>query len=127
MLQFLTDGHYDSDTGQFLTPAGGPRSYYASDNLESERYRGLTPNDLMDIAAMNGLHFHASTGEGVAFHLIGALSEFGKLGVVCIGKTHERAQALYQRTVDVLDAGPDPTTVGLADDVCRSRLNHSEV
>ena len=36
---------------------------------------------------MNGLHFHAATGEGVAFHLIGALSEFGKLGVVCIGET----------------------------------------
>jgi hypothetical protein len=26
------------------------------------------------------------------------------LGVVCIGKTHERAEALYSRTVQVLDA-----------------------
>jgi hypothetical protein len=104
MLQFLTDGHYDPATGRFLTPAGRPRSYYASDNLESERYRGLTPDDLIDIAVMNGLHFHASTGEGVAFHLIGALSEFGKLGVVCIGETQQRADALYRRTVDVLDA-----------------------
>jgi hypothetical protein len=103
MLQFLTDGHYDPATGRFLTPAGHPRSYYASDNLESERYRGLTPDDLIDIAVMNGLHFHASTGEGVAFHLIGALSEFGKLGVVCIGETQQRADALYRRTVDVLD------------------------
>jgi len=104
MLQFLTDGHYDSDTGRFLTSTGGPRCYYASDNLESERYRGLTPDDLIDIAVMNRLHFHAATGEGVAFHLIGALSEFGKLGVVCIGETQERADALYRRTVEVLDA-----------------------
>jgi len=52
---------------------------------------------------LNGLHFHAATGEGVAFHLIGALSEFGKLGVVCIGKTQMRADALYRKTVDVLD------------------------
>lgn len=103
MLQFLTDGRYDAETGEFLTPAGQPRCYYASDNLESERYRGLTPYDLMDIAVVNGLHFHAATGEGVAFHLIGALSEFGKLGVVCIGQTHERADILYRRTVDVLD------------------------
>ena len=52
---------------------------------------------------MNGLHFNATTAEGVAFHLIGALSEFGKLGVVAIGETHERAQAFYRKTVDVLD------------------------
>jgi PGM1 C-terminal domain len=103
MLQFLTDGRYDAETGEFFTPAGQPRYYYASDNLESERYRGLTPYDLVDIAVMNGLHFHAASSEGVAFHLIGALHEFGKLGVVCIGKTPERADDLYRRTVKVLD------------------------
>jgi len=103
MLQFLTDGRYDAASGEFLTPSGQPRCYYASDNLESERYRGLTPYDLVDIAVVNGLHFHAATGEGVAFHLIGALSEFGKLGVVCIGATQARADDLHRRTVEVLD------------------------
>jgi hypothetical protein len=112
MLQFLTDGRYDAETGEFLAPAGGPRCYYASDNLESERYRGLTPYDLVDIAVVNGLHFHAATGEGVAFHLIGALSEFGKLGVVCIGRTPEHADALYRRTVEVLDAEGNPARIG---------------
>jgi len=103
MLQFLTDGHYEVETGEFLTPAGQPRCYYASDNLESSRYRGLTPYDLVDIAVVNGLHFHAAAAEGVAFHLIGALSEFGKLGLVCIGQTQGRADELYRRTVEVLD------------------------
>ncbi len=108
MLQFLTDGRYDTDTGLFLTPSGRPRCYYASDNLESERYRGLTPYDLIDIAVLNDLHFHATTGEGVAFHLIGALSEFGKLGIVCIGETQARADALYRRSVEVLDKETRP-------------------
>jgi hypothetical protein len=103
MLQYLTDGHYDVQTGEFLTPSGQPCCYYASDNLESERYRGLTPFDLVDISVVNGLHFHAATSEGVAFHLIGALSEFGKLGVVCIGRTPEQADQLYHSTVDILD------------------------
>jgi len=52
---------------------------------------------------MNGLHFHAATSEGVAFHLIGALSEFGKLGVVCISRTLDRADRLFRSTVDILD------------------------
>ena len=101
---------YDADTGKFLTPTSQPCCYYASDNLESKRYRGLTPFDLVDIAVVNGLHFHAATGEGVAFHLIGALSEFGKLGVVCIAQTHERADSLYRKTVDILDRESTPSS-----------------
>ncbi len=102
-LRLLTGGRYDPGSGRFLTPAGRPRFYYATDNLESERYRGLTADDLIDIAALNGLHFNAADAEGVVFHLIGALSEFGKLGLVAIGSTRARADELYRRTVAVLD------------------------
>lgn len=112
MLQFLTDGHYDAASGRFLTPASQPRCYYATDNLESEAYRGLTPRDLIDIAATNGLHFNAATQEGVSFHLIGALSEFGKLGMVAIGTTQERADALYDRVVETLDREASTPSAG---------------
>ncbi len=37
------------------------------------------------------------------FHLISALSEFGKLGMVAIGEDAAQARALYERTVAVLD------------------------
>jgi hypothetical protein len=104
MLQFLTDGAYDPATGGFATAAGRPACYVATDNLESPSYRGLTSHDLMDIAVLHGLHFHAATNEGVAFHLIGALSEFGKLGLLAIGATPAAAEALYRRTVAVLDS-----------------------
>jgi hypothetical protein len=103
MLEFLTNGHYDPATGLLLTPTGQPCYYYASDNLEAEQYRGLTPSDLIDIAAVNGLHFDGAYQRGVVFHLIGALSEFGKLGVVCIASSHERAEALHRRATAVLD------------------------
>jgi hypothetical protein len=103
MLEFLTDGRYDPATGAFVTPAGQERCYYASDNLEAEHYRGLTPTDLIDIAALNGLHFDGACQQGVVFHLIGALSEFGKLGVLCIGGSHDKAESLYRRTREVLD------------------------
>jgi hypothetical protein len=103
MLQFLTGGAYDPVSGLFRTPAGQPRCYYASDNLEAAHYKGLTPSDLVDVAVLNGLHYDGTVHEGVVFHLIGALSEFGKLGVVCVGASPERAEALYRRTVEVLD------------------------
>ena len=42
MLQFLTGGAYDPATGLLHTQAGQPRFYFASDNLESPLYKGLT-------------------------------------------------------------------------------------
>jgi len=103
MLQFLTEGRYDPATGLFYAPSGRPCFYYASDNLQADRYRGLLPTDLIDIAATHGLHFNAATQEGVVFHLIGALSEFGKLGILAIGNSGERAFAAYRRSVEILD------------------------
>ena len=108
MLQFLTDGTFDLETGDYYIPTGQRRYYYASDNLTSDLYKGLSPDDLVDIAVANQLHFHGTTQEGVVFHLIGALSEYGKLGVLCVGATRERARALYEKTVDVLNAEGQP-------------------
>jgi hypothetical protein len=103
MLEYLTGGVYDSETGLFRAPSGHPRFYAASDNLQSDAYVGLTPSDLVDIAVERELHYDGATQEGVVFHLIGALSEFGKLGLVAVGATPERAEALYERAVAALD------------------------
>lgn len=102
-LKFLTDGTFDAQTGQFLTPTGRPKFYYASDTLYSPAYRGLSPDDLIDIAVYHGIHFHGASERGVVFHLMGALSEFGKLGLVCIGDNPQQARFLYNKTVQVLD------------------------
>ena len=103
MLQFLTDGEYNADKGIYYTANGQPRYYFASDNLKSEDYGGLTPHDLIDIAMVHDLHYDGSSQEGVMFHLIGALSQYGKLGVVCIGSSPERAKYFYYETVKVLN------------------------
>jgi PGM1 C-terminal domain len=103
ILRFLTDGTYDADDGLYCTPTAKPCYYYASDNLQSPDYKGLTPDDLVDIAVDNGLHFDGASQQGVVFHLIGALSQFGKVGTVCIGDSHESARNYYRDTVAVLN------------------------
>jgi hypothetical protein len=103
MLRFLTDGSYDPSDGTYCTPTAKPCYYYASDNLQSPDYKGLTPDDLIDIVVNNGLHFDGASQQGVVFHLIGALSQYGKLGAVCIGDSHESARKFYDDTVAVLD------------------------
>jgi len=102
-LQYLTNGHYDEATGEFRLPSGETRGYCATDNLQHPAYRQLTPEDLIDLAVEHDLHFDQTSLEGVAFNLIGALSQFGKLGVVSIAAQPARAQQLHARTVEVLD------------------------
>jgi hypothetical protein len=104
MLQFLTDGLYNPDDGKYYITKGSlARYYFTSDNLISEKYIGLTPHDLIDIAMMNDLNFDSTVQEGVMFHLIGALSQYGKMGVVCVGSTPQRAKDFYTKIVEVLD------------------------
>jgi PGM1 C-terminal domain len=104
MLQFLTDGIYNAEDGKYYTSNGSlVRYYFTSDNLKSDKYIGLTPHDLIDIAMMNDLHFDGTVQEGVMFHLIGALSQYGKLGVVCVGSSPQRAREFYAKIIEVLD------------------------
>ncbi|MBS1577794.1 MAG: carboxylate-amine ligase [Bacteroidetes bacterium] len=103
MLQFLTNGDYNMEEGLYYTAGGQARYYFCSDNLKSEKYEGLTPHDLIHIAMMNDLHYDGTHQEGVIFHLIGALSQFGKLGVICIGSSAERAKQYYERIAEILD------------------------
>ena len=102
-LQFLTGGRYDTETGLFLSSSGHAKYYFASDNLESEKYRGLSPEDLIDLVTYNGLHYSSATNTGAVFHMLGATSQYGKLGVTCIGDSHEEAKRLYDETVETLD------------------------
>jgi hypothetical protein len=107
-LKLLTNGTYDYHTGLFYTYQGTAKYYLASDNLQKASYQGLLPNDLMDIIAKHHLHFDSSSKTGTVFHLMGALSEFGKLGLTSIGNSPQEAEAIYQRVEMLLDAETEP-------------------
>jgi hypothetical protein len=106
-LEFLTAGELDPASGLFHAPSGQVKFYSATDNLKSPAYRGLLPEDLFDIVIRNHIHYHPDSGSGVLFYMIGALSQFGKLGMTCIGNSPEEANDLFQRTVALLDRETD--------------------
>lgn len=103
ILEFLTDGKYDAAKCCYYTANGQERCYLFSDNFQSDSYIGLTPHDLIDIAMSNELLYNGTSQEGVMFHLISTLSQYGKIGVVCIGANPERANYYYNKTKEVLD------------------------
>jgi len=106
-LEFLTSGELDPETGLYFAPTGQQKYYSATDNLKSPAYRGLLAEDLFDIIIRNKIQFQPDSGIGVLFYMIGALSQYGKLGMTCIGNSQEQADELFRRAVALLDKETD--------------------
>jgi hypothetical protein len=106
-LEFLTSGTLNSETGIFHAPNGREKFYSATDNLQSTAYQGLLPEDLFEIIIRNNIHYQPDSGTGVLFYMIGALSQYGKIGMTSIGNTPEEANELFKRTVALLDRETD--------------------
>ncbi len=102
MLDFLTNGTYDTETGVFRTPTGDSRSYYATDNLVRDSYRGLTPTELIDLAVLEGFLYDAPSQQGLVLHLMGAASDHGKIGVVSIADERRTALQRYRSAAAAL-------------------------
>ncbi len=102
-LRFVSAGKLDPITGLFGSPAGRCKYYRSTDNLCSEAYRGLVPEDLIDILTAQRLHWDAGKEAGVLFHMMGALSQHGKVGLTAIGNSRMEAEELFLRTTDILD------------------------
>jgi hypothetical protein len=94
-LQFLTDGRYDPVDGRFVTPGGQERHLVATDHLEDPSLRGLRVEDLFDLLARTGLSYDHARQTGVVFHMLSAITTFGRVGMTAIGATPAAAQQLY--------------------------------
>lgn len=57
----------------------------------------------VDISVRHGLHFDQRRQTGVVFHMMRALSEFGRIGLTAVEESHEKAKVLYDRVVAALD------------------------
>ncbi|MCP3975259.1 MAG: hypothetical protein GY720_12310 [bacterium] len=101
-LQFLTDGNFDGETGQFTAPGGQEKHYVASDHAEVPGLSQLAPHDVLEMALLRNLHFDQARQVGTVFHMLSALPVEGQLGVTSVGNTPEDAQNRYDAVIDTL-------------------------
>ena len=102
MAEFAMGATYDEATGE-LVAGGRAKHYVATDNLKSDAYVGLPPEELIRGIDEPGLAFDATTNTGVLLHLLGALKRYGKVGMTCIGDSAAEAGELYTQARAVLD------------------------
>jgi hypothetical protein len=102
MARLTTEGTLHADTGELIA-SGAPIKYVATDNLKSDSYRSLRPADVIALFDKRGLLFDKTAPTGVTLHLLGALNDYGKLGMVCIARSQSDADELYNEALGVLD------------------------
>lgn len=97
-MHFLVQGRYDEAAGEYRTAGGEERCYFASDNVEEAFLRGLLPADIRNIIDRKQLGFDHAAKRGNVFHMLGATSQFHKLGFTSIAPTFGEAEAEFERT-----------------------------
>jgi hypothetical protein len=103
LLHGLVEGEFDAQTGNYYAPDGEARCFFATDRLQHARYRVFKPDDVVDAAMRNGLHYRSATGDGAAFYMLGAL-EIGRLGAIAVDQTPSSATLRYEKIVAMLNA-----------------------
>lgn len=97
-MHFLVKGRYDEATGRYLAPDGTERCYFASDNFEEGFLGGLLPEDIRAIIDREGCGFDHEKLIGNVFHMLGATSQFHKLGFTAIDTSLEAAEERFEAT-----------------------------
>ena len=56
------------------------------------------------------INFSAQTERGALVYMLGALSEFGHVGLLAVGNSRDEAEEVFRRTIEILDghAGAAP-------------------
>lgn len=102
-LSALCDGTYDARAATFFGSDGKPKFYVATDHLESDAYRRLTPDDVLDTIEGEGLGWDVDACTGFAFHLVSAVAVAGRLGLTAIGNSPAEAQRMHDHARAVFD------------------------
>lgn len=100
-LKYLVEGKFEN--GDYTSKDGKKKYYVSSDNIIDENYKKLLPIDIIEFFQNSNLSFSKDHQVGVVFHMLGSLSEYGKLGITSIGNTMDQAKDYYQKTIDQID------------------------
>ena len=102
-LKMLTDGKL-LESGIFVTCENEPHPcFYVSYDLSLEPcFKRLIPLDLLDIIDKCKWRYNHQTKTGVIFHMLGSISEYGWIGLTCIGNSRENSFAIYENVRQVL-------------------------
>jgi hypothetical protein len=83
---------------------GLEKFYFSADNFQSDALIYLNPDDFLDITKSSAkLSFSSVSLTGITFHLISAIPQFGKFGMIAIANSREEAYCMHHQALRELE------------------------
>jgi hypothetical protein len=101
-LKLLTHGSTDETSGVYYSDSLQTRCYVSSDCIQGESLRHLVPMDIKEIFEASPMNWCPDRQMGVVCHLLGCVSENGKIGMTSIADTPQVAQRQFDQAVALL-------------------------
>lgn len=97
--KFLTGSTYSSSKGLLIDPKGKPIYYCSNDNLMMPERTGVSSEAFISYMQKNEIVFNKNKSEGVVFHLLSALEEYGKVGYTVIGHDPVKIREVSEKVI----------------------------
>lgn len=99
---YLTGAKYNHKTGM-LQYGNTPVYYLAMEFIESPKYVGLDPMELINIVANSKISFNRNTKKGALVYMPGMIHDYGRFGAICIGQSEENAEMYYKKLLRLVN------------------------
>ncbi|MGK0366878.1 MAG: hypothetical protein ACI9QD_000008 [Thermoproteota archaeon] len=97
--KILTNSRYCDKSALLVNDSGEEVFYMSNDNLVHSELKGTKVSKFLEFMEDVQINYNQDSGEGVVFHLLGALTSNGKLGYTSIANSTERAQELSSEVI----------------------------
>lgn len=102
MASFLVNGHYCSKSGALVNEQGEKRVFRSHDNLLSTSKGKLAYLDFIDLIKNEGIHYCPRKKSGFVFHMLGCLTEYGKVGYTLLANDFKDFEQYEQKLDQIL-------------------------
>lgn len=101
LAYFLTGAKYNPKSG-LLQCGKKPIYYKAVDFIESEKYKGLKPMEIISLINDSTISFKKNTKKGALVYMPGMVEESGRFGAICIGQSYDDVERYYKRLLKIV-------------------------
>lgn len=102
-LESATGRTYEPETGTFAGPQMRPLFYKSADRIQSDSYRTLNPERILDGLGDRSLLYDPERGSGAIMYMLGAAATVGKVGVVAVDDAADAANTRFDAVITALD------------------------
>lgn len=100
---YLTSAQYNPHSGT-LQCGKTPICYKALDFIESQKYIGIKPPEIISLVEHSKISFNKNTKKGVLVYMPGMITEYGRFGAICIGQSTEEADNYYKKLIKLVNS-----------------------